>query len=62
MPSHFHTQSNILVKIKLTDQFLATENSLTPDGQQKISGYVIMMKVTFNLNFPQWVMFDFCGF
>lgn len=53
MPSHFHTQSNILVKIKLTDQFLATENSLTPDGQQKISEYVIMMKIAFNLHFPQ---------
>ena len=61
MSSHFHTQSSMFVKIKRTYQFLASEISLTPDGQLKTSEYVIIMKMTFNLNFPQWVMFDVCG-
>ena len=61
MSSHFHTQSNMLVKITRIYQFLANENSLTPDGEKKAAEYAIMMKITFVLNFPQWIMFNFCG-
>ena len=62
MFSHFHTQSNMFVKTKRTYQWLASENSLTPDGQQKAAAYAIMKKITFNLNFPQEILFNFCGF
>ena len=56
MSSCFHgpdSHCNIFLKIKRTYQFLTSQNLLTPDGQQKISEYVIMMKIAFNLHFPQ---------